>query len=75
MWIAFTLNNVGINADSLSNAILFLNAFNAKRPHGRRKSEDDIVVKLLSLSAPELCPKISTMCMVELSAAKADRNY
>ena len=74
-WIAFTPNDVGINADSLSNAILFLNALNAKRPLGHRKSEDNIVIKLLSLFTPELCPTISTMCMVELSAAEADRRY
>ncbi len=74
-WIAFTPNGVGINADSLSNAILFLNALNAKRPISRRKSEDDIVVKLLSLFTPEFCPTILTMCMVELSAAEADRRY
>ena len=66
---------VGINANSPSNAILFLNALNAKRPLGRRKSEDNIVVKLLSLFTPELCPTISTMCMVELSAAEGDRRY
>ncbi len=48
----------------LSNPILFLHALSAKRPLGRRKTEDDIVVKLLALFTPALCLTISTMCMV-----------
>ncbi len=60
-WIAFNLTDVGINEDSINNAILFLNALNAKRPLTRRKTQDEIVVTLLSLFTPDICLTICTM--------------
>lgn len=74
-WIAFNLTDIGINEDSINNNNLFLHALNAKRPLTKRKLQDEIVVKLLSLFTPEIFQTISTLCMVELSAAEADRRY
>ena len=75
VWLAFNFSDVGFNEASFSNALLHLTALNQKRSSGKRKTSNEIVIKMLTLFTHDICLALATMAMLELSTAEADRKY
>eukprot|EP00967_Tisochrysis_lutea_P158872 scaffold326382_cov143-Tisochrysis_lutea.AAC.1 len=53
-WDAVSILTVGINEHSIINLITHLHSLNAKRPSDKQKSDDQLVIKLLSCITPDI---------------------
>ena len=72
---ATILGIVGYKLESISQFARYLNQLNARRPIGRRKTEDELTVKLLSCMTSSIESALGHAADVELRAAPNERKF
>mmetsp|Transcript_113615 Transcript_113615/g.157155 ORF Transcript_113615/g.157155 Transcript_113615/m.157155 type:complete len:541 (+) Transcript_113615:2084-3706(+) len=74
-WDSVSLLTIGINEHSITNLIAHLHSLNAKRPSNKQKTNDQLVIKVLSCITSDISESLAHKCQEEIAAPPSQRKY